>query len=287
MSVTSKTGRAFFRGEKRLAVALALLITAGSASALPPEHEVRRLMLATETAVQNGEWREAGEYLNRLQALDVDKPYDYQYFRGRVMLEAGQLNEARQALEQYVSSAGNDGDHYDEALELITDVENAQRRSSTMPEPGQQAERVAIIEPADGQSLASLRRLYLANSNTEALAAHLNSQISANGWRADHRVVRSGTPADIEYRVSSGPGEVHIQESRLMVSGERQVSAEPLPVFGVSPLVRWDCDGGLNTCWIYDPRDGSRLMQLGANRELAREAARTLGRLIKELQNPG
>lgn len=287
MSVTRKTGRAFFRGEGRLAVALALLITAGSASALPPEHEVRRLMLATETAVQNGDWLEAGEYLNRLKVLDADKPDDYQYFRGRVMLEAGQLNEARQALEQYVSSAGTDGAHYDEALELITDVESAQRHTSTASAPGQQAERVAVIEPAEGQSLASLRRLYLANSNTEALAAHLNSQVSANGWREDHRLVRAGTPADIEYRVSSGPGEVYIQESRLMVSGQRQVATETLPVFGVNPLVRWDCDGGLNSCWIYDPRDGSRLMHLGANREQAREAARTLGRLIKELQNPG
>lgn len=286
MSVTIKRARAFFHGKTRLAVALTLAMAAGSASALSPEHEVRRLMLATESAVESGNWQEAGEYLNRLQGLDAEKPDEYQFYRGRVMLQAGQLNEARQALEQYVSSVGDDGGHYDEALELITEVEKAQRTGGNGIDARPQQERVAIIEPADGQTLESLQRLYLTNSNSGALAAHLNSLVSVNGWREDHRVVRAGAPADIEYKVSSAAGEIHIQESRMTVSGQRQVSTETILVFGVSPMVRWDCDGTLDTCWIYDPRDGSRLMQLGASRDQAREAARTLGRLIKELQNP-
>lgn len=285
MSETRKPGRTFFQGKRRLAVALTLVLAGGQANALSPEHEVRRLMLATETAVENGSWGEAGDYLNRLQNLDAEKPADYLYFRGRVMYEAGHLNEARQALEQYVSTSGDGGEHYDEALELITSVEKAQKNASVLPEPAQQ-NRVAIIEPAGEQSLESLRRLYLTNSDAAALEAHLNSLLALNGWREDHRLVRASTPADVEYKVFSGQGEVHIQESRNTLSGQRQVSTEVLSVYGISPQVRWDCDAGLDACWIYDPRDGSRLMQLGADRDQASEAARTLGRLIKVLQKP-
>jgi hypothetical protein len=56
-------------------------------------------------------------------------------------------------------------------------------------------------------------------------------------------------------------------------------------VFGVNPQVRWDCQS--DTCWIYDPRNGERLMQLAGNADRASEIARNLGRLIRTLQNAG
>ena len=85
---------------------LASLLMAGQVSALEPEHETRRLMLATEEAVSAESWGEAGEYLNRLQQLEGEKPANYFYFRGRVMLESDHYNEAQAALEKYVSLAG-------------------------------------------------------------------------------------------------------------------------------------------------------------------------------------
>src|SRR5690554_3040991 len=51
-----------------LLLSSALVAFAGQALALEPEHEIRRLMLAAEAAVQADNWAEAGEFLNRLQA---------------------------------------------------------------------------------------------------------------------------------------------------------------------------------------------------------------------------
>ena len=107
---------------------LASLLMAGQVSALEPEHETRRLMLATEEAVSSESWGEAGEYLNRLQQLEGEKPANYFYFRGRVMLESDHYNEAQAALEKYVSLAGSEGEHYTDALKLITNVEKARQQ---------------------------------------------------------------------------------------------------------------------------------------------------------------
>ncbi|TNE96053.1 MAG: hypothetical protein EP328_08805, partial [Gammaproteobacteria bacterium] len=131
----------------RLARGLVLttLFLAGQAHALAPEHETRRLMLATEDAVSTEKWNEAAEYLNRLQMLEGEKPADYYYYRGRVMFQANHLNEAQSALEQYVGLAGTDGSHYQESLKLITDIEKTRKANAVAPQAGNgQTERVAV-----------------------------------------------------------------------------------------------------------------------------------------------
>ena len=156
---------------------LASLMMAGQVSALEPEHETRRLMLATEEAVSAESWGEAGEYLNRLQQLEGGKPANYFYFRGRVMLESDHYNEAQAALEKYVSLAGSEGEHYTDALKLITNVEKARQQegaNSTNNGAGD-PDPVAIIEPASEQSLGKLRELYLVDSNADALVIHANT----------------------------------------------------------------------------------------------------------------
>ncbi|MEP3469668.1 MAG: hypothetical protein ABJN82_08770, partial [Marinobacter alexandrii] len=75
------------------------VVGAGHAQALEPEHEIHRLMLATEEAVSAERWSEAGEYLNRLQVMKGENPAEYLYYRGRAMLQAKHFNEARSALE--------------------------------------------------------------------------------------------------------------------------------------------------------------------------------------------
>ncbi|MDC0663818.1 tetratricopeptide repeat protein [Marinobacter sp. SS21] len=283
MSVTNNAVRTFFQG-----AVLASVLWVTGVAALPPEHEVRRLMLATEAAVSEQKWGEAGEYLNRLQALEADKPADYLYYRGRVMFEAGHYNEARSALEQYIAASGAEARHYNAALQLITELEKAQRATSNGIDASASGEPVAVIEPAGDESLQSLRRLYLTNSDASALTIHINSLLELNGWRQSRGAVLDGSPPDIQYKVAAGNGEIRIQQSAAPRSaGPRQVSTEALPVYGVNPVVHWDCEPATQTCWIYDPRDGSRLIQLGHDREKTRDAARTLGRLIKTLQNPG
>lgn len=288
MVKTSRTGRNVARS---LVLASLLATTAAQVqgTSLAPEHEVRRLMLATEEAVAAKNWGEAGEYLNRLQGLEGEKPVDYYYFRGRVMQESSHFNEAQSALETYVSRAGSEGRHYRDALTRITAIEKSRKEQRSMQDQNQASKResVAIIEPAGQQDMASLRKLYLVDSDREALTIHLNSLLEVAGWRADQRVVRLDVPADVSYRVAAGDDQIEVQESRREEDGRITKNTQSITVYGISPQVQWDCQPSVATCWVYDPRDGSRLLKLGPDRDRAEEIAGTLGRLIKTLQNPG
>lgn len=279
----TRVGRSSVRG-----LLLASLLVTGQVYALEPEHETRRLMLATEEAVSAENWGEAGEYLNRIQQLEGEKPANYFYFRGRVMLQSSHFNEAQAALEKYVDLAGSEGEHYTDALKLITSVEKARQQEGANSNNGEtvNSEQVAIIEPAGEQPLERLRELYLAESNAEALVIHANTLLDVAGWREDQRVVRLDRPADLSYRIDKRNDTISIQESRRESGGRVVRTTESMGVFGVNPQIEWNCESATASCWIYDPRDGSRLMKLSQNRERAEEIARTLGRLIRTMQSP-
>lgn len=272
--------------KRALALALASTLVAGQAWALAPEHETRRLMLATEEAVATERWGEAGEYLNRLQQLEGAKPADYFFYRGRVMHQAGHLNEAQSALEAYVESAGTDGSHYQKALKLITEVEKVRKQQAALQNGNGESSKVAVIEPAGDQKMASLRKLYLASSDREALTLHLNSLLEVAGWREDQTIVQLDEPADVEYRVRAESSAINLQEIRRDADGRMVRTTQNLSVYGVNPQVEWGCEAAATTCWVYDPRDGSRLLQLSLDRAQTQEIARTLGKLIRNLQNP-
>lgn len=269
-----------------LVLSSALLGAVAPAFALEPEHEIRRLMLATEEAVQAENWNEAGEYLNRLQGMEAEKPAEYFYYRGRAMLQAQHLNEARSALEAYVSRAGAEGKYYQQSLKLITDIEKTSEANirELAEGKGEIKEPVAVIEPAGGENLKTLRQLYLARTDREALVIHLNAVLDAAGWRRDQTVVRLDRPADIQYRVTIDNSSVNVQEIRRERDNTTVRETIALPVFGVNPQPRWDCEPVVGACWVYDPRDGSRLFQLVQDQNKAREVAQTLGRLIRNLQ---
>ena len=263
---------------------------AGSAVALPAEHEIRRLMLATEQALAAENWDDASEYLGRLQQLDGERPVDFYFYRGRVMQKSGLLDEAQTSLETYVTRAGSEGQHYKQALERITEIEK-RRKDSALAELKGDLEtsvqpRIATIESAEGQSAADLKKLYLAASEEQALLMHLNSVLQLSGWREDNAIVRLDQPADIRYQVEKRNNSLLVQKITRQ-QGTMVRNSQQIDVYGINPLVKWDCEPGLATCWVYDPRDGSRLFQLGANQGQVEDIARTLGRLIRNLQGSG
>lgn len=73
------SGRSLLAG---LVMCSALAAVSTPALALAPEHEIRRLMLATEEAVATERWGEASEYLNRLQKMEGEKPADCFFIPG-------------------------------------------------------------------------------------------------------------------------------------------------------------------------------------------------------------
>jgi hypothetical protein len=281
-------------------VAFSALVVSQTVDALPEEHEARRLMLAAEEAVTGENWVDAGEYLNRLQALEADKPVAYQYYRGRVMFEAGHQSEAMAALEAYVTAAGEEGTHYQETLKLITRIE-AQRKeqSEAAQDSAGKSEPVATIESAGSNSIQQLQQLYLASSPREALASHANSLLTLNAWQTEgeRRVARANVEPTLLYQVSAtSDGQLQVQETRRAGdSASAQSATGPekaakvtsnFPVYGVNPQVEWDCVEAGSACWIYDPRDGSRWIKLGNNSDQTEQVAQTLGDLIRHLQSP-
>lgn len=264
---------------------IASLLLAGQAAALAPEHEARRLMLAIEEAVSAESWSEASEYLNRLHQLEAEKPTDYYYFRGRVMLQSSHFNEAQASLEAYVDKAGSEGSHYQSALKLITGVERSRKEQAKVPRNGEQT-KVAEIKPASDEQVGTLRKLYLADSDRDALVKHLNSMLGVAGWRKDQAVAHLDRPADIEYRLSSTGEAISVEEIRRNDSGDVTRKTGKIPVFGISTQVEWGCEAAVATCWVYDPRDGSRLFQLSPKQSEVEEIAKTLGKLIRNLQSP-
>ncbi len=262
-----------------------LLAGASVAAALPPEHEVQRLMLAVQESVEGERWGEAAEYLNRLQRIDASKPPGYLFYRGQVMARSEHYNEALSALENYVAGTGADGTHYTEALKLITDIEKV-RADSSAGVPDGPGEPVAEIRPVKGEETQRLRRLYMVNSEREALVMHLNSLLELAGWREDARVIRERSTPDIHYQVSVDNGEIRFREIRVGDGGNRSLTTHPLRVYGISPAIEWNCEEATESCWIYDPRDNARFLQLGSDRDKAGEIAKTLGRLIRHMQQP-
>ncbi|WP_372972985.1 hypothetical protein [Marinobacter sp.] len=266
-----------------LVLAGALLVSAGAALALPPEHEIQRLMLAVEESVQEDQWGQAAEYLNRLQRIEGEKPAEYLYYRGQVMARSQHYNEALSALENYVAGTGADGEHYREALKLITRIEK-ERSSQSGGSDQSSDEPVAEIAPA-GAAASEGQGASAGVANTGALVSRLNRLFDQAGWRRDARLIREGSSPDILYRVSASNGELSFRESRRE-DGRRQLSTLTLPVYGISPMIEWECENATESCWIYDPRDNSRFLRLGNDRDKASQLASTLGQLIRQLQRP-
>lgn len=262
------------------------LMLSGTVLALPTEHEIQRLMLAVEESVEARQWEQAAEYLNRLQRLEGEKPPEYLYYRGQVMAQSGHYNEAMSALENYVAGSGADGKYYTESLMLITDIEqnrSGQAGSARAGDAGQ--EPVAEITPA-GQVPGSGPSTTSVDVSRSALVGRMNRIFDQAGWRLDPRLIREGSKPDIHYQVSVRDGEIQFRESRNDEDGGRKLTTLILPVYGVSPLVEWSCENATESCWIYDPRDRSRLLRLGSDRDRAEALADTLSSLIRQMQKP-
>ena len=267
-------------------VLMAGLTLSGSVLALTTEHEIQRLMLAVEETVEVQQWDRAAGYLNRLQQLDGEKPPEYLYYRGRVMAQSGHYNEAMSALENYVAGTGADGKYYTDSLKLITDIEqqrSAQSGSANAGQAGQ--EPVAQIAPA-GQPLEGSTSANPGEVSRSALVSRMNRIFDQSGWRRDPRLIREGSEPDVHYQVSVQNGEIQFRESRNAEDGVRKLSTLILPVYGISPLVEWSCENATESCWIYDPRDGSRFLRLGSDRDQAQALANTLGSLIRHMPQP-
>jgi len=283
LSIDVRTHGFLRSGVRRAALALLACSWLGItwAQGLPPKDEMQRLMLATEKAVTQQRWDDAARYLTQLQSLKVDKPVDYLFLRGEIMYHDKQYDEARSALNDYVVKAGEKASHYSKALELITAVDEAQREQSAQPA----RKSVATIKPAGSDEIKRLEKLYLTDSPREALITYLNSQLDLHAWRGAGKVIHLDARRGVRYRLTVGKdGRLRVRTTRFKANGESVVTISSVDVFGINPMVTDECDDVQHSCWIHDPRDGSRWLRLGPDQGAADDIARALTNLIRVMQ---
>ena len=104
-----------------------------SAAQLPPEILVDKYLLQAQILSEEKNHKDALEAMDRIVALqkehDLTLPEAFPFHYAQTSLAAGSVQAAIDSANRYLSTAGNQGKSYREALELL---QNAERRLSVL-----------------------------------------------------------------------------------------------------------------------------------------------------------
>lgn len=266
-----------------LAVLVALLFPL-PIMALPAEIEVDRLVLAAQEKLAAGDHAGALVFLERVPPLKVTPPATYHFLSGKSLFLSGRPAEARTALETYVEKAGRQAPAYDEALGLLTRIEeetaHAKAVSASVPAvPSLEA------DDRDGSAYdARIRSLYLGMDLRQALVAHINTLLQDHA-RVPGRIKADAAAAPVRYRVSlQGKGDMTVQIVSQSGGGVSAIRPVVVNAFGISPFIEHRCSKPTDSCFILNPLDGSDWMQLAHEPAAAADVAMALQRLVRSLQ---
>ncbi len=272
---------------KRLGMALLLGMVSLPAAALSPEIEADRLILATRTYLEQGNVSRATQSLEKMEQLKTDLPVEYFFFKGQVAWHGKESEAARSALEDYVQKAGREGEHYQQALVLLTEIEEVGAEPATPASAGEAAIQWQRQGVHSDEYVEKLRKLYLKDQAKDALVEHINSLLATKPFRPS-RLVTPEQRDGLRYSVSlGGQGVLLVQETRYDNAGNAQVNLERRDVFGIDPYVRFGCDQQRRACWIYDPQNQHReWLVLGDDQQVAEDLSKAVTKLLLTLQNP-
>jgi hypothetical protein len=251
------------------------------ATGLPAEHELARLMLAVESAVDAGDWEQASIQLDQLQSLQLTLPDEFHYFYGLVMLRSGQPVLAQKSLERYVVGQGNTGRYYEASLKLITKIEQQPAPHKIEVPDGQPVPKLSSSS-GDGY-IRSLQALFLTDDPVQALVMHINSLLSAHAFNGS-RIRKPNAREGVVYQLSVSGHDLVLQE-KSFEQGQSQLRVSKLPVLGVDPYLTTGCEVEVQLCWVSDPTNNQRRWLVIDRDELVvRELSDALSKLIVRLQ---
>ena len=254
------------------------------ARALPAEIEVDRLVLAAQEKLGAGDHAAALGFLERVPPLEVTPPVLFHFLHGKSLFLSGRDREAKAALETYVEKAGRQAASYDEALGLLTRIEEqATRAAASASAP------VAVpsleTDDKDGSAYDSrIRSLYLGMALRDALVAHINTLLRDHA-RIPGRIKATPVSAPLQYRLSlQDKGDLAVYEVSVAGEGARAIHPVVVNAFGISPFIAHRCSKPVDSCFIINPADGSDWMRLAHEPSAAAEVAMALQRLVRSLQ---
>lgn len=271
----------YLKMSRLFGIALLVLIPALSlATGLPPEHEAKRLMLAAQKSIESEQWDKAEQQLKRIATLDVPLPAQFHYMHGQVLFHKSEFDMAQKSFEVYVLQAGEEGEFYVSALEMITETdENKNKVKPKLPTPAE----LTLDKPKD-EYLIGLKKLYLTDDDQEALVLQINSILSSNPYTGA-RIKQKGSRKGIRYEIKIIGKELQVQEKHYDKTGAPTLVVNRMDVFGVDPFIRYDCDYDRYVCWLYHPvNQYDRWILLDRNDAAAKELSGAMGRLIRFVQ---
>ena len=99
----------------------------GAAAQLPPEIQVDRYLLRAERLMEAKDPKGALELIGKIIVLQkrhgLTLPEEFRFTYAKVALSAGLVQDAIDAINQYLLEAGREGEFYREALELLEEAE--------------------------------------------------------------------------------------------------------------------------------------------------------------------
>jgi tetratricopeptide (TPR) repeat protein len=96
-----------------------------AAQQLPPEILADQYLLEAKRLYENGQYPESCRSFAKVVQLGVQAPIDFYFFYGRALAKCNDYVRAQAMLTKYVLGTGQQGEHYQKALEQLSSVEEA------------------------------------------------------------------------------------------------------------------------------------------------------------------
>lgn len=269
---------------------LALPVT--NALAIPADIEADRLVLAAEEKLANQDFEGARRYLTRVDALKVTPEANYYFLAGKVFFHYGEMVEAQNALSHYVESAGREAPFYQDALRLITKIEETQASQQAVAQEHENRKRagtsgVLDVTDTEGQAYdAKVRKLYLSDSLSGSLILYINSLLKSYTYR-EGKIKSLDTANREEYSLAlSEPAEIQVTKKQInpQAIDSSSISVSSLDAFGVNPFVSYRCSKAADFCEIKHPVDDTPWIKLAHDEKATADLSKALTRLVKALQ---
>lgn len=273
-------------------LAAALNSTASVALALPADIEADRLVLAAEEKIAQQDFDSARSYLQRVEPLKVEPRPVYYYLFGQVLMREGSLEKAQEYLTDYVAKVGREGENYDDALRMLTQIEEQldSRQEVTSTREKLPDLKAIGLDANDSEGKAyddKVRKLYLSARLQDALVLHINSLLKSYLF-LEGKVKNPELSNRESYSVSlSGNTDIVVSKTEInhtTGNGQAQLSTSKLNALGVNPFVIYRCSKAVDSCVIRHPVNGQDWIRIANDEAGAKELSLALTRLIKALQ---
>ena len=269
-----------------------LLLTTAQVFALPAEIEADRLVLAAEEKLASQDFDGARRYLERVDALKVTPEPTYYFLSGKVFFHYGELSQAREALSHYVEAVGRDDASYQDALRLMTKIEETQASQEAVALEREKLKQGGVssaleITDTEGKAFDSkIQKLYLSDTLTGSLVLYINSVLKSYTYQ-EGKIKNMDTATREEYAIAvAEPAEIQLTKKQIDPQSvdPASISVSRLDAFGVNPFVTYRCSKVADFCEIKHPVDDTPWIKFAYNETAATDLSKALTRLLKALQ---